>query len=247
MLSSSVLAFDFDGVVCNGLSEYFQTSWQAYSKIWGHDRELPSVDLENAFSRLRPVVETGWEMPVVIHALESGFTESNILEDWSNITLELLHHHRLTPLDVGKVVDEVRDRWIKRDLDQWLALHNFYPGMLDYLKSLDHFVIISTKEARFIQALLDRNGVSIQPSQIYGKEKQRPKHETLLELLPNYGHITFIEDRLKTLQTIATHSKLDSVKLLFADWGYSLPRDHDLAKKNDRIQLVTLPEFLKTT
>ena len=242
----SVLAFDFDGVVCNGLREYFQTSWQVYSKIWGHDRELPSRELENAFGRLRPVVETGWEMPILIHALQSGFTETNILSDWSNIALELLHHHGLTPLDVGQVVDEVRDRWIEEDLERWLSLHDFYPGMIDYLKSLDHFVIISTKEARFIQALLDRHGVDLEPSQIYGKERQRPKYETLLELLPNYSHITFIEDRLKTLQTIAIHAELDSVKLLFADWGYSLPKDHDLAQKSDRIQLVTLPEFLNT-
>ncbi len=244
MRSSNMLALDFDGVICNGLREYFQTSWRVYSNVWGSGRELPSTELENAFSRLRPVVETGWEMPVVIHALESGFTESNILEDWSNIALELLHHHRLTPLDVGQVVDQVRDRWIDQDLDQWLALHDFYPGMLDYLKSLDHFVIISTKEARFIQALLDRNGVDLEPSQIYGKEKQCPKYETLLELLPNHSQITFIEDRLKTLQTIATHSELDSVNLLFADWGYSLPKDHDSARRSDRIKLVTLPEFL---
>ena len=30
----TVLALDFDGVLCNGLSEYFQTAWRTYSQFW---------------------------------------------------------------------------------------------------------------------------------------------------------------------------------------------------------------------
>jgi phosphoglycolate phosphatase-like HAD superfamily hydrolase len=244
-MSPSLLAFDFDGVICNGLREYFQTSWQVYLRLWGTESPVvPSPHLEQAFYHLRPVVETGWEMPVLIHALESGFTEENILQDWSNIALELLHHHRILPPEVGVLVDQVRDRWIQEDLDGWFGLHDFYPGMLDYLKSLNDFVIISTKEARFIEALLQRQGVAIASDRIYGKEQQRPKAETLKTFLPHGKAITFIEDRFKTLQTIAAHPELDSVQLLLADWGYNLPQEREMAQHSDRIQLVDLQNFL---
>jgi phosphoglycolate phosphatase-like HAD superfamily hydrolase len=243
-MSSSLLALDFDGVICNGLREYFQTSWQVYLRLWGtEEQQLPSDSVRQAFYHLRPVVETGWEMPVLIHALESGFTEENILQDWLNIALELLHHHQIIPPQVGSIVDEVRDRWIAEDLESWLGLHDFYPGMLEFLKSLDYFVIISTKEARFIQALLERYGVAITSDRIHGKEQQRPKYLTLQQLLPHYESITFIEDRFKTLQTIAGHSELDSVKLLLADWGYNLPQEREMARQSGRIDLVTLDEF----
>jgi hypothetical protein len=241
-MSSCLLAFDFDGVICNGLREYFQTSWQVYLRLWSNLSQMPSANLEQTFYRLRPVVETGWEMPVLIHALESGFTEENILQDWSNISLDLLHHHRILPPDVGNLVDEVRDRWIQDDLDGWFGLHDFYPGMLDYLKAMDDFVIISTKEARFIHALLERQGVTIEPHRIYGKEQGRPKAETLKTFQGKT--LTFIEDRFKTLQTIAKHPELDSVQLLLADWGYNLPQEREMAEQSDRIQLVSLQNFL---
>lgn len=241
---SSLLAFDFDGVICDGLREYFQTSWRVYLRLWGIEGEEPSLSLQQSFYRLRPVVETGWEMPVMIHALASGFTEESILQDWSNIALELLHHHRIMPPDVGLIVDEVRDRWIREDLEGWLGLHDFYPGLIDYLKSLEDFVIISTKEARFIEALLARQGIHVQADRIYGKERQRPKAETLKLLLPQYPHITFIEDRFKTLQSIAKYPELASVTLLLADWGYNLPKERAMAQQSDRIQLVSLSTFL---
>jgi len=29
-----LLAFDFDGVICDGLREYFQVAWRVYSDLW---------------------------------------------------------------------------------------------------------------------------------------------------------------------------------------------------------------------
>ena len=32
--SVQLIAFDFDGVICDGLLEYFQTAWQAYCEVF---------------------------------------------------------------------------------------------------------------------------------------------------------------------------------------------------------------------
>jgi hypothetical protein len=244
-MSGPLVALDFDGVVCNGLREYFQTSWRVYCKLWNHGYQAPSEGLESAFYHLRPVVESGWEMPVLIHALASGFQAAEIVQDWSNIALELLQHHALDPRSVGALVDETRDRWIVEDFTDWLSYQTFYPGMIDYLKQCDRFVIISTKEGRFIRAMLHQAGVELNDNQLYGKERQQPKHEILRQLKPQFTHITFIEDRFKTLQTVTKQADLSDVELLLADWGYNLDSEREEARRSDRIKLVSLAEFTR--
>ncbi len=242
-MSGMLVALDFDGVVCNGLREYFQTSWRVYLKLWNPAGQPPSAGVEQAFYNLRPVVESGWEMPVLIHALESGFSESEIIQNWTNISLELLHHHDIDPRSVGALVDETRDRWIVDDFGDWLSYQTFYPGMLEYLAQCDRFVIISTKEGRFIRALLNQGGIRLKDDQLYGKERQQPKHEILRQLKPHYPKIIFIEDRYKTLQTVAKHADLDEIDLLLADWGYNLESEREEARRSDRIKLVSIAEF----
>ena len=242
-MSDRLMALDFDGVICNGLREYFQTSWRVYSQLWDVPHRVPSGKLAETFYRLRPVVETGWEMPLVLHALESGLSEADILRDWSNLATGLLQKSNMDAKSIGAMVDRTRDQWIVEDFADWLSYQTFYPGMIEFLKSCDRFVIISTKEGRFIRALLQPCGIELQDDQLYGKERQQPKHEILRALKPDYSHITFIEDRYKTLQTVAKQPDLDDIDLLLADWGYNLESEREAARKSDRIQLVSLTEF----
>jgi phosphoglycolate phosphatase-like HAD superfamily hydrolase len=238
-----LLALDFDGVLCDGLREYFKTAWQAHCQLWTAEPLSPPEGLAEAFYRLRPIVETGWEMPVLIHALRSGFGEAEILADWSNIAVELLQHHHTSPQAVGSVVDGIRDRAIAEDLPTWLGAHQFYPGVIDRLKQVENFVIISTKEGRFIQQLLTDAGVNLPPDRIFGKEQKRPKYEILRELKPHYGSIWFLEDRLPTLEKVTHQSDLHDIGLFLADWGYNLAPERDRAAQSDRIQLIGLAQF----
>ena len=242
-MSDRLMALDFDGVICNGLREYFQTSWRVYSQLWDVPHRVPSDKLAETFYRLRPVVETGWEMPLVLHALESGLSEADILRDWSSLATGLLQKSNMDAKSIGAMVDRTRDQWIVEDFADWLSYQTFYPGMIECLKSYDRFVIISTKEGRFIRALLQPCGIELQDDQLYGKERQQPKHEILRALKPDYSHITFIEDRYKTLQTVAKQPDLGDIDLLLADWGYNLESEREAARKSDRIQLVSLTEF----
>ncbi len=238
-----LLALDFDGVLCDGLREYFQTAWQTHCQLWTTDSVEPPSGLAEAFYRLRPIVETGWEMPVLIHALRSGFAEPEILADWANISVELLQQHQTSPQTVGAVVDRIRDRAIQTDLPNWLALHHFYPGVLDRLKAVENFVIISTKEGRFIQQLLNDAGVVPKPDQIFGKEQKRPKYEILRDLKRQYRSIWFVEDRLPTLEKVRQQADLHDVGLFLADWGYNLASERAQAAASDRIQLIGLEHF----
>lgn len=248
--SPGVLALDFDGVLCDGLKEYFQTAWSAYCELWQLGERLPPEGIAERFYRLRPVVETGWEMPIVLRAIELGISDDQVLQNWVAIAQQIVQNEGLEPAHLSAKVDGVRDRWIAANLDSWLAEHRFYPGVIDRLKialaSPIHTVIISTKEKRFIETLLLQQGVDLANLQIYGKETQRPKHQILRELRAAYGidqTFWFVEDRLKTLQGIQKQEDLKEVILFLADWGYNTQSDRSVATGDSLIHLINLKQF----
>lgn len=248
----TLLALDFDGVVCDGLIEYFQTAWRTYCEIWSPPSQTPTANLADRFYRLRPVIETGWEMPVLIRSLLLGIPEEKILHDWPAIAQQLLKEGGLVAADIGAKLDQVRDEWISTDLANWLGQHRFYPGVVERLQWLVsspvRLTIISTKEGRFVQQLLQQQDISLPQECIIGKESKRPKYVVLQELIKlatasSLLSLWFVEDRLKTLQSVKQQADLDSVKLFLADWGYNTPSERKAADDDPRIQLLSLSLF----
>lgn len=248
----AILALDFDGVICDGLPEYFATAWRTYGKIWLPSSQTPPENLTPQFDRLRPVIESGWEMPVLIRALLTGVTEAEIWQNWSAIAQKILQQDNLIAAEVGKQLDTIRDEWISTDLDSWLDLHRFYPGVLERLHSLIDSpvkpLIITTKEGRFVSQLLQRRGIQLPDRSILGKETKRPKYQIIRELIAIATQapvsLWFVEDRLKTLQLVQQQADLEDVRLFLADWGYNTVAERELAQQNPRIQLLSLTQFV---
>jgi len=249
--SPTILALDFDGVVCDGLIEYFEVAWRTYCQIWSPANDTPADDLALRFYRLRPVIETGWEMPVLIKALIAGFSDDHILQSWTTITPQILAADNLEAKAISIKLDNLRDEWIQTDLDGWLSLHRFYPGVIERLKitleSEVQLYIVTTKEGRFVKQLLQQEGVNLPPENIFGKEVKRPKYETLRELMKTANtqpvSLWFVEDRLKTLQLVQQQSDLDHLQLFLADWGYNTQPEREAGNNNPRIQLISLSHF----
>jgi phosphoglycolate phosphatase-like HAD superfamily hydrolase len=247
-----LLALDFDGVLCNGLKEYFATAWRAYCRLWQVEGTDPPAGVAESFYRLRPVVETGWEMPVLVRSLVVGISESDILAHWSEVCQRIVEREELEPAILAVEVDGIRDEWIAADLDGWLAIQQFYPGTVRrlqlLLESSVRVAIVSTKEGRFIRQLLDRQGITFPADAIFGKEAGQPKHDTLRQLL-NSGRdrlpqaLWFVEDRLKTLQSVRQQTDLVGAKLFLAEWGYTTAADRRAAEMDGEIQLLSLAQF----
>lgn len=248
----TILALDFDGVICDGLKEYFATAWRTYCEIWLQQEETPPNDLAEKFYRLRPVIETGWEMPVLIAALLMGVTEDQILQQWNAIASAIVQKNQLQSADIAQKLDFLRDQWISHDLASWLNLHRFYPGVIEKLDSLinspTQVFIVTTKEGRFVQQLLAQQGINFPEKSVFGKENKRPKYQILHELITAAERLPaslwFVEDRIKTLELVAQQSHLDTVKLYLADWGYNTSDERQAAQNHDRIQLLSLTQFI---
>jgi len=253
MSTPFILALDFDGVVCDGLIEYFETSKRTYTQIWSEDSLLSDENLAKSFYALRPVIETGWEMPLLVRALVLGYTEHQILQEWPVIAEKLLESEKLEKKQISQMLDLTRDKWIVSDLEGWLGLQRLYPGIAQKLEDLMNspiiLYIISTKEGRFIKKLLQEVGVEINEKFICGKEVKQPKHETLRQLIKAAGcvpqDVWFVEDRFKTLESVKKEPDLNGIGLFLASWGYNTEQAREAARYDQNIHLVTLEQFLQ--
>ena len=245
-----LLALDFDGVICDGMLEYFQAAWQGYCEVWQPRQTEPPAGVAERFYVLRPVIETGWEMPVLVHAILQGISDEDVFADWTGLVERLVVEAGKDKAVLAKALDGGRDRQIQNHLDDWLALHRFYTGAIELVQQVEasdtQLYIVSTKEGRFITQLLARAGVTIKPEQIIGKEVKRPKYETLRLLKQDLAadvEIWFVEDRLPALALVHEQQDLQKVKLFLADWGYNTAVAHRAAEAEDWVTLLDLETF----
>ncbi|MEB3288951.1 MAG: HAD family hydrolase [Leptolyngbya sp.] len=247
-LPPTLLALDFDGVVCDGLLEYFQTAWKAYCEVFQPTSLDPPPGLADRFYPLRPVVETGWEMPLVLYALLTGVPDEAILDHWPTLIPTLLAQAAVDSVQLGTAVDGVRDRWMATDLEGWLGLHRFYPGLLPRLHQAQaqgvDLRIISTKEGRFIERLLAQQGITLAADRILGKEVKQPKYVTLQRIQAAHpeARIWFVEDRIQALRSVQQQPDLANIQLFLADWGYNTAADRTAAQADGRLHRISLAQ-----
>lgn len=249
MTGPALLALDFDGVLCDGMREYFEAAWRACRRLWPATPPAPPPGVFEAFARLRPLVESGWEMPVLVRALLAGAPEAELAQDFRP-------EARLARLGVAReavaaALDGVRDAWIAADEAGWLAQHRFYPGVVERLRALAggpvRVAVVTTKEGRFARQLLRGHGVELPAGDVLGKEARRPKRAILRELCARDGlpaeMLWFVEDRLAALAGAAADPALAGARLFLAAWGYNTPADREAARRAPRIRLLTLERF----
>ena len=256
-LTPRILTLDFDGVICDGMLEYFQSTQRAYRHFWPLENLDQLESFAEDFYRLRPLIETGWEMILLLRALVLAVPEAEMLNHWSEWIKKLLAKENLEPVLLTKTLDQVRDEWINEDLDGWLNLHRFYPGVIEKLKSLlsssTLLYVVTTKEGRFVQKLLADKGLELDKESIIGKEIKQPKYQTLQQLLDQHHlsppELWFVEDLLSTLLLVDQQLNLTGVGLFLADWGYNTEAARNSLSSpssqssSPKIHLLSLSQF----
>jgi phosphoglycolate phosphatase-like HAD superfamily hydrolase len=257
MDAPGVLALDFDGVLCDGRAEYFETARRAYAAVW------PDADVEHApavaprFAAARPLVESGWEMPVLLHALLSGVPDADFRDRhaWQPTTRRLLGEARLAPETLGRALNDARDEWFARDPGDWLRHHAFYPGvtrrLLEALDSGVTVLVVTTKAERFARALLGAEHARLAALPIIGREPDRTvsKPESLLRVAHAHGlpaggaGLWFVEDLLETLVSVHATPGLQAARLFLAAWGYNTLEQRAATGGSGPATLLSLADF----
>ena len=220
MSSSPLLVFDFDGVLVDGMAEYWWSARRAALRL-RPDLQLPA-SAPPGFAQLRPLIHKGWEM--VLLAAELGRDDHRLtdtLADYDGALDRALKRWGWQPSQLQEVLELVRREAIATDRSAWLALHRPYPGVPERLQALSgegaDWAVLTTKGAAFAAELLSAEG--LRPWQLFGHE-QGPKPDVLLQLRSLNRPIWFIEDRRPTLEQVRATPGLTPVRCFLVSWGY---------------------------
>ncbi len=252
-MNPDVFALDFDGVLCDSAAEGAVTAWRAGARIWREWQGAePPLDSRDRFVRLRPVIETGYQMPLLMKLICDGIDDADILNGFPLLCDGLMDAHGLNRRQLVDLFGQARDEWIARDNEDWLGRHRFYPGVLTRLRHAiaSHPVfILTTKEERFTRQLLEAKGVEIPRERILGFEQHMSKAVMLERIMaePSLGgaRIHFVEDRIETLFEMIQRPRLGEVRFYLAGWGYNTPEQRKQARRHPRITVWTPERFLR--
>ena len=230
MRSSSLLVFDFDGVIVDGMNEYWWSARRACLQL------NPAVDLPEftppQFRQLRPWIHHGWEM-VLSAALISeqrGPLEQlgvqAFVHDYTAQCTAALERFGWTPALLQQTLEVVRADAVRTDRDSWLALHQPYPGVPERLTAFSEenmaWAVLTTKARDFTAELLASMG--LKPERLDGHESGS-KPEVLRRLACDWTLEGFVEDRRPTLETVRTTPGLETLPCWLVSWGYLRPSD----------------------
>jgi phosphoglycolate phosphatase-like HAD superfamily hydrolase len=247
MTKKILYALDFDGVICDSAVETGITGWKVANIVWTDMPEAVPDNMIDLFRQVRPVMETGYEAALIVRHLFEGVSPKSLLESFDK---HLRHLIRRDEIDIERLkfrFGETRDNWIAENPDGWLAMNPLFDGIADKLAQLNNHnvTIITTKQERFVNKILQANVIHFPADRIYGLDRRLSKTQILTNLLHSHPEheILFVEDRLPTLNNVINDEGLDEVKLYLADWGYNTNQDKQAAKENDKILSLNLSDF----
>jgi phosphoglycolate phosphatase-like HAD superfamily hydrolase len=251
MPAADVLVLDFDGVLCDSARETAVSAWRAGREFFPEwSSPDPSAAAIEAFLAVRPVLETGFQSILLMRRIVDGVPVGQIRAEGAPAAEALMAELGLEKAALVRAFGAARDQWIQADLPDWLSRHGFFPGTLDRLR--EHLAtgtpvfIATTKQERFVEALLAGQGLDFPPERIFGLDAKKKKEQVLRELLAGFpgSQLHFVEDRIDTLRRVQGCPELAAVRLYYADWGYGLPADLADAKTDPRLHVWSLDQFL---
>ncbi len=256
MQVQKLFLFDFDGVVVDGMKEYWQSSLMACEKFLNSSNisinKILYQKVSNTFKEIRPWVKYGWEMVIITHEIirtENPLNQNNqnnfVIKYHENCQ-KILRDNSWVSEDLQKFLDESRKYQIDKDFDSWVNLHHPFYEVLEFIDKLKeekiNIGIITTKSEVFARTFLAK--LNIYPEFIYGYESGA-KVEIAGKLSEEFEILGFIEDRRKTLADIKKSIKTKDIPCYLADWGYLKVSDRkNLPKEIRLIKLENLKKIL---
>ena len=235
MIEKPLLVLDFDGVIVDGIPEYWSSARQTCLNILSPQEKeiifLPS-EIPATFKAMRPWVHHGWEMVILAAECSSKMSQLNLKgiryfsKNYSKECSLSLKKWGWTPSQLQEALNQTRREAILKNFHQWLNYHQPFSSVVKRLQTLEkegiEFAVLTTKSIEFTKKLL--NCFNLQPKLVFGHESGS-KVDVLNQLLHKRIIRGFIEDRRSTLEKVLEDPKLKSIPCYLASWGYLKPQD----------------------
>ena len=242
----TVLALDFDGVVCDSSREVLATALATYEAIrpgsaliarlrarlgdaaW-HALELTGDPIAAPFRSMMPLGNRAEDFGVALEAIERGAVPTDqgaydaFFATLDRVWLTTFHETFYRQRAAARATDS----------DRWIGLHEPYRPFLDLLRRRSgdvRLALATAKDRRSARLLLDQLGVGdlFDTELVLDKETGVAKTAHLSEIRHRTGvafdAITFVDDKVNHLERVAPLG----VRPVLAAWGFNTAREHDL-------------------
>ena len=256
MSSQKIFLFDFDGVIVDGMHEYWHSSLLACERYLNSpyisfDQKLYKR-VPNSFKEIRPLVKYGWEMILIVHEIIKienplkNHNKDDFINNYHQNCQRILNDNCWVAEDLQKILDKSRKYQIDKDFKSWVNLHKPFFEIINFMKELSKRGIktgvITTKGKIFAEKILKQ--LNIFPEFIFGYESGT-KIKIAEKLTQTYEILGFIEDRKKTLIDIKQNSETSHIPCFLADWGYLKGSDrYTLSNEIKLLKLGNLEELV---
>lgn len=230
-----LLVTDFDGVVCDSVSECLLAAYNAWGQLQTSyeaqrifDMDSIHTNLQTKFRKLRPYLRGAEDFIPLFLAVKRD------LEVESQFDFDLLRRrlqHQLSQYQQAFYTE--RDFLRRHHRRLWLQLNPLFPAVKRALaarSSFDHIYILTTKRQPDVVDILEYHGIDFPVGQIHAVASDG-KMERLQEIMQAEQVPTvdtgYIEDQVDYLLSAAPLG----VDVRLADWGYvSAEQQHSAAE-----------------
>lgn len=232
------LFLDFDGVLCDSVSECYVSSWIAFFERYRGERAT-SVRIQDyrLFREYRPYIVRG-EDYLLLHALIMDGVPIRNQADFDAAVERAGAEHLAT---YRALLYTVREQLVEQSLERWLDLHSAYPGIREPLSALAHdpsVWIVSTKRQEFILRVLRGWGIEW-PADRVSTPVSRSKVSIIQSVMSSRGmtEAIFVDDHAADLQC----SGNPGLSCRLAAWGHVDPT----ALRSDHYSRIELAELIE--
>ncbi|KAL7434728.1 hypothetical protein ACHAXM_004289 [Skeletonema potamos] len=266
--SGSLFLFDFDGVVCDSCDECTVSAWRTCKILNAipnnfdttlSDDGRPPQWLFGKMREIRPAIEVGWQIPVLLSVFLDQHVNSSpsnpalsvpeVLDNYEQLVEDWLTKYNLKEKDMIDTFGQVRDDWISEDMKSWLDINTFYQGISQAINECTgEAVLVTTKQQRFATALVRHAGVtdaSMPDDSIYGLGMYKTKADVIADRMQQGGYESahFFEDRYPTIAKALKDDRLENVAFYLCSWGYCTDKELQLASEEPRVKVLNLEDF----
>lgn len=241
---NSLLALDFDGVICESRPECLVTGLVAYHVLQHQNKKPPlfnvqSLDpqLVDSFMTHRHLVRVAAEFVLLFDLIMEGRPvddERSLFEQTPADPERMARYKRL--------FYETRARWVQENPESWYEHNSPFVPVLQTARiwlQAERLAIVSAKDGDSIKAILGRFGLEIDPILILDNSKG-DKAELMHILRHNFPgtDIFFVDDNLDNLLL----ARGSAVTPYLALWGFTSPSSIAHAREQG-IEALDLQRF----
>lgn len=236
-----MLILDFDGVICDALTECALVTWlgahppSPAMPVSAYERAMPRGFVER-FRKIRDYARTlehfvTAHRPMAAHAAtQAGFDRL-----YASIAQVYVR-------DFTAAANAARARCREEEPGYWAGLHGLYPGVGELLRRhAGKACIVTAKDERSVRQILRHHGVGGTVLDVIGESSR--KAEAVRALAARHGiateDATFVDDNVANVAQVAA----TGARALWATWGYHTPEHEEQAARGGlaRLRLPDLP------